>query len=89
MKLTDGTIVNTPLRFLGPIREVKDRAGEVTGAYFIFNTHKLYYNSIEEATTIRQEIEEKVPEAETLSEMTKSKNWPVPSEAELAEDEKI
>ncbi len=62
MKLSDNSIVNSTIKFLSPVRAILDKQGDIAGAYFIFNMHKLYYNTLEEAETIRNEIIEKVPE---------------------------
>jgi endo-alpha-1,4-polygalactosaminidase (GH114 family) len=88
MKLSDGSIVNTTIKFLGPVRVTVNpkKDDEVINAYFIFNTHKLYFNTGEEAETIRKEILESVPEAVVIDPSNTEGKFREPSEAEVAED---
>jgi hypothetical protein len=84
MKLSDGTTVCTTKKFLsGKIRVILDKNNQPVGAYFLFNTHKLYYDTPEEAETIRKEIEDNVPDAECPSKETEAKFEEPPAEAEM------
>lgn len=79
MTLTDGTIINENLKFLGNIRLITNRAGDlVEGAYFSFNSRKIYFDTEERARTIRAEIIEKIPQAEIAKTELDSK-WELPT----------
>jgi len=83
MKLTDGTIVNEPIKFLGMIRLILDKQENVAGCYFSFNSRKMYYDDPEFAKQIRDEIIEKLPEAEMIHKEL-DKQWEIPSPDGLA-----
>ncbi len=80
MTLSDTTEINESLKFLGKTRLIYDRAGEVVvGAHFTFNSHKIYFDTEEEANTIRTEILQKIPLAKVKDASNESaEKWPDP-----------
>jgi len=82
MKLTDGTIINEPIKFLGMIRLILDKQEQVAGCYFSFNSRKMYYDDPEFAKEIRNEIIANLPEAPMIQKEL-DKQWEIPTETEI------
>ena len=91
MKLSNGTIINEPIRFLSMVYPLAhDRAGNPISFSFTFNNHKIRTATQEEGEILRAEIEKQVPEAVIPSQdEVKKQDWEIPTPADTPSSDTV